>query len=297
MLAQRVEQRHARLEHQVVIMAVDVEPDGHWRPRVSSQRPRAASLRSAATGARLVASPVVKRARSVQEASARSAFSSQCFVVVVSSCISRRHSLIARSVPRSEFRCGSGALRVLPTAATRNCLFTTSGATFTRAVETRDLTSSSIAAIIVIPHVYTVVSMKPKIPVKRVSALKSAPLADPPQLTSRQRQILDWIRAYLETTGMPPTRAEIATGLGFSTPSSAEDHLQALARKGAIEMLPGASRGLRLKDIPGIPVQGTLPLVGRVAAGNPILAAENIEAHYRVDPNAVLAAGRLPASA
>ena len=126
--------------------------------------------------------------------------------------------------------------------------------------------------------------MKPKIPVKRVSALKSAPLADPPQLTSRQRQILDWIRAYLETTGMPPTRAEIATGLGFSTPSSAEDHLQALARKGAIEMLPGASRGLRLKDIPGIPVQGTLPLVGRVAAGNPILAAENIEAHYRVDP-------------
>jgi repressor LexA len=103
--------------------------------------------------------------------------------------------------------------------------------------------------------------MKPKIPVKRVSALKSAPLADPQQLTSRQRQILDWIRAYLETTGMPPTRAEIATGLGFSTPSSAEDHLQALARKGAIEMLPGASRGLRLKDIPGIPVQGTLPLV------------------------------------
>jgi repressor LexA len=104
------------------------------------------------------------------------------------------------------------------------------------------------------------------------------------QLTARQRQILDWIRGYLETTGMPPTRAEIATGLGFSTPSSAEDHLQALARKGAIEMLPGASRGLRLKDLPGIPVQGTLPLVGRVAAGNPILAAEHIERHCRVDP-------------
>ncbi len=105
-----------------------------------------------------------------------------------------------------------------------------------------------------------------------------------PQLTARQRQILDWIRGFMETTGMPPTRAEIATGLGFSTPSSAEDHLQALARKGAIEMLPGASRGLRLKNIPGVPVQGTLPLVGRVAAGNPILAAEHIEAHYRVDP-------------
>jgi len=108
--------------------------------------------------------------------------------------------------------------------------------------------------------------------------------AEPPQLTARQRQILDWIRAYLETAGMPPTRAEIASGLGFSTPSSAEDHLQALARKGAIEMLPGASRGLRLKDFPGMPMQGTLPLVGRVAAGNPILASENIESRYRVDP-------------
>ena len=108
--------------------------------------------------------------------------------------------------------------------------------------------------------------------------------AEPPQLTARQRQILDWIRAYLETAGMPPTRAEIASGLGFSTPSSAEDHLQALARKGAIEMLPGASRGLRLKDFPGMSMQGTLPLVGRVAAGNPILASENIEGRYRVDP-------------
>jgi repressor LexA len=103
-------------------------------------------------------------------------------------------------------------------------------------------------------------------------------------LTARQRQILDWIRGYLEAHGMPPTRAEIASGLGFSTPSSAEDHLQALARKGAIEILPGASRGLRLKEMPGVPVQGTLPLVGRVAAGQPILAVENVEAHYRVDP-------------
>ena len=103
-------------------------------------------------------------------------------------------------------------------------------------------------------------------------------------LTVRQRQILDWIRGFIDTTGMPPTRAEIAIGLGFSTPSSAEDHLQALARKGAIEMLPGASRGLRLKAMPGVPLQGTLPLVGRVAAGHPLLAVENIETHYRVDP-------------
>jgi repressor LexA len=125
----------------------------------------------------------------------------------------------------------------------------------------------------------------------RLQTLKShtsrVPAHDPPQpvpLTARQRQILDWIRGYLESTGMPPTRAEIAAGLGFSTPSSAEDHLQALARKGAIELLPGASRGLRLKDIPGQPIQGALPLVGRVAAGHPILAVENIESHYRVDP-------------
>jgi repressor LexA len=104
------------------------------------------------------------------------------------------------------------------------------------------------------------------------------------QLTARQRQILDWIRGYIETNAMPPTRAEIAAGLGFSTASSAEDHLQALARKGALEIVRGASRGLRLKDGPGVPIQGTLPLVGRVAAGSPILAVENLEATCRVDP-------------
>ena len=103
-------------------------------------------------------------------------------------------------------------------------------------------------------------------------------------LTARQQQILDWIRGHLEATGLPPTRAEIAAGLGFSTASSAEDHLQALARKGVVELLPGASRGLRLRDLPGVPQQGTLPLVGHVAAGQPILAVENVEARYRVDP-------------
>jgi repressor LexA len=103
-------------------------------------------------------------------------------------------------------------------------------------------------------------------------------------LTSRQRQILEWIASYIEANAMPPTRAEIAAGLGFSTPSSAEDHLRALARKGALELLPGSSRGLRLKRTPGIPIQGTLPLVGKVAAGSPILAVENVEAQYRIDP-------------
>jgi repressor LexA len=120
---------------------------------------------------------------------------------------------------------------------------------------------------------------------KRVPAdLPDVPPRLTTRLTPRQQQILDWIRGHLEATGMPPTRAEIAAGLGFSTASSAEDHLQALAKKGALELTPGASRGLRLKDIPGMPVQGSLPLVGRVAAGSPILAVENVEAHYRVDP-------------
>jgi repressor LexA len=106
----------------------------------------------------------------------------------------------------------------------------------------------------------------------------------PPRLTARQRQILDWIAGYIAANAMPPTRAEIAAGLGFSSPSSAEDHLRALAKKGAIDLLPGSSRGMRLKRTPGVPVQGSLPLVGRVAAGRPILAAENVEAHFRVDP-------------
>src|SRR5258706_10519846 len=88
-------------------------------------------------------------------------------------------------------------------------------------------------------------------------------------LTARQQQILDWIRRHLESTGMPPTRAEIATGLGFSTASSAEDHLRALAKKGALELLPRASPGMRLRGMPGLPGTG-LPLASRVAARNPI---------------------------
>jgi repressor LexA len=114
--------------------------------------------------------------------------------------------------------------------------------------------------------------------------LRSTPVEPATPLTARQQQILDWIRSHMEGTGMPPTRAEIATGLGFSTASSAEDHLRALQRKGALEILPGSSRGLRLVPLAGQPVQGTLPLVGRVAAGQPILAAENVEAHHRIDP-------------
>lgn len=97
-------------------------------------------------------------------------------------------------------------------------------------------------------------------------------------LTARQAEILDLIRSYVAEEGCPPTRAEIATSLGFRSPNAAEDHLRALERKGAIELVPGASRGIRLID------QGDgLPVVGRVAAGEPVLAEQNIEDYCRVD--------------
>jgi repressor LexA len=98
------------------------------------------------------------------------------------------------------------------------------------------------------------------------------------ELTPRQNEILQLIREYLEETGYPPTRAEIARVLGFRSPNAAEGHLRALARKGAIELVPGSSRGIRLREETG------LPLVGRVAAGSPILAEQHIEEHYQLDP-------------
>ncbi len=100
------------------------------------------------------------------------------------------------------------------------------------------------------------------------------------KLTKRQAQILRMIRKFIETEGFPPTRAEIADKLGFRSPNAAEDHLRALQRKGAIELLPGASRGIRLREEKQ---RAGLPVVGRVAAGNPILADEHIEAYYNVD--------------
>lgn len=102
------------------------------------------------------------------------------------------------------------------------------------------------------------------------------------ELTPRQRQILELIQDFIAETGMPPTRAEIARELGFKSANAAEEHLRALKRKGVIELVPGASRGIQLKD--SLREQIGLPLVGRVAAGNPILAEEHIEAHYRLDP-------------
>ena len=101
------------------------------------------------------------------------------------------------------------------------------------------------------------------------------------QLTPRQREILELIQDFIAEYGMPPTRAEIAKELGFKSANAAEQHLRALQKKGVLELLPGASRGIQLKD--SLRDQLGLPLVGRVAAGSPILAEEHIEAHYKID--------------
>ena len=124
-------------------------------------------------------------------------------------------------------------------------------------------------------------------------------MEDSPKLTSRQQQILDLVQSAIERTGAPPTRAEIATELGFKSANAAEEHLQALARKGVIELVGGTSRGIRLRSealrllnlarnkqfslpLPSLQ-QLTLPLVGRVAAGSPILAQEHIDQSYVVE--------------
>lgn len=118
-----------------------------------------------------------------------------------------------------------------------------------------------------------------------------------PKLTARQQQILELIRQAISQTGAPPTRAEIASQLGFKSANAAEEHLQALARKGAIELVSGTSRGIRLRGersvgssavsqlhlpIPGL-TQLVLPLIGRVAAGSPILAQEHVDQTYQVE--------------
>lgn len=98
-------------------------------------------------------------------------------------------------------------------------------------------------------------------------------------LTSRQSEVLELIRTCISSQGCPPTRAEIARRLGFRSANAAEDHLRALARKGVIELLPGSSRGIRLVD-----AMAGLPVVGRILAGEPILAEQNIEEYCPVDP-------------
>jgi repressor LexA len=124
-------------------------------------------------------------------------------------------------------------------------------------------------------------------------------MSDLPKLTARQQQILELIQSAIANTGSPPTRAEIATELGFKSANAAEEHLQALARKGAIELVSGTSRGIRLKShnraqsTAGFTEQLSekmsqlqqsllLPLIGRVAAGSPILAQEHIDQSYLI---------------
>ncbi|RUO20585.1 transcriptional repressor LexA [Aliidiomarina haloalkalitolerans] len=102
-------------------------------------------------------------------------------------------------------------------------------------------------------------------------------------LTTRQQQILDLVRDTIDATGMPPTRAEISERLGFRSANAAEQHLRALAKKGVIQMIPGMSRGIRLLQEEQERAPEGLPLIGQVAAGEPILAQQHIESHYQVD--------------
>ena len=103
------------------------------------------------------------------------------------------------------------------------------------------------------------------------------------QLTPRQAEVLALIRSAVQKTGMPPTRAEIASELGFKSANAAEEHLKALARKGVIHMMPGTSRGIQLLNEEQEEEDLGLPLIGRVAAGEPILAEQHIETHYKID--------------
>ena len=101
------------------------------------------------------------------------------------------------------------------------------------------------------------------------------------KLTARQEEILAYVKEYMQETGYPPTRSEIACKMGFKSPNAAEEHLRALARKGAIEVLPGTSRGIKLP----INEQLGLPIIGQVAAGSPILAQESIADYCDIPPD------------
>ena len=103
------------------------------------------------------------------------------------------------------------------------------------------------------------------------------------ELTPGQRKVLNMVKDFIEEYGMPPTRMEIANELSFKSPNAAEEHLKALQKKGVIELIKGSSRGIRLKD--SLREQIGLPLVGKVAAGHPILAHENIDDYLDIDPD------------
>lgn len=100
------------------------------------------------------------------------------------------------------------------------------------------------------------------------------------KLTPRQQQVLDLIQQSLADTGLPPTRQEICEHFGFRSPTAADDHLKALARKEVIRLIPGSSRGIQLMHS----AEAGLPVVGRVAAGEPIVSEQHIEEYYQIDP-------------
>jgi repressor LexA len=102
------------------------------------------------------------------------------------------------------------------------------------------------------------------------------------KLTSRQAEVLEFIQGAVREHGLPPTRAEIAAAFGFRSPNAAEEHLRALARKGAIDLSSGMARGINLRE--AVENMLGLPLIGRVAAGSPILAQENVTNRYQLDP-------------
>lgn len=104
------------------------------------------------------------------------------------------------------------------------------------------------------------------------------------ELTRRQQQILQMIQSHIDKTGMPPTRTNICDYFGFRSPTAADDHLKALERKGAIELIPGTSRGIRVVE-PADDEGDALPVVGHVAAGEPIMSEEHIEDYYQIDPD------------
>lgn len=107
------------------------------------------------------------------------------------------------------------------------------------------------------------------------------------ELTARQKEILAFLKAWIDENSMPPTRAEICGALGFKSPNAAEEHLRALERKGAIEMMPGSSRGIKIRDDTPFDAandEDGMPLIGKVAAGSPILAQENMVGRYPVSP-------------
>ena len=188
----------------------------------------------------------------------------------------------------------------MPTSASRRVWEEESRQSYTKKPKNSIQSGTCRPAALVLQHIATAAAfhrrrLTPldnciKIQTVHAPSMTLLPKASMLKLTARQEQILNLIKDAITNTGFPPTRAEIANELGFRSANAAEEHLQALARKGAIEISPGTSRGIRLCESAqantrqAALMQLSLPLIGRVAAGSPILAQEHIETNYHVDP-------------